>query len=100
LHRETIGAERLALLTTQTQLDLIGIYRHWAGIEAARQQNGELCPWGGREAGKPNKATLAKVDVMRQLQAQGKPIAEIARVVGLTRQTIYRLLGSAPASPK
>ena len=43
---------------------------------------------------KPNKATLAKVDVVRQLHAQDKSIAEIARVVGLTRQTVYRLLGS------
>jgi DNA-binding IclR family transcriptional regulator len=34
------------------------------------------------------------VDVVRQLHAQDKPIAEIARVVGLTRQTVYRLLGS------
>jgi DNA invertase Pin-like site-specific DNA recombinase len=76
------------------------MYRYKAGIEAARQQNGGVCPWGGREAGKPNKGTLAKVDVVRQLQAQGKPIAEIARVVGLTRQTIYRLLESAPASAK
>jgi hypothetical protein len=40
------------------------------------------------------------MDVVRQLQAQGKPIAEIAWVVGLTRQTIYRLLGSATASAK
>jgi hypothetical protein len=85
LHRETIGAERLAWLTTQTQLDLIGMYRRKAGIEAARQQNGDVCPWGGREAGKPNKATLAKADAVRQLHGQGKPIAEVARVVGLTR---------------
>jgi predicted transcriptional regulator len=41
-----------------------------------------------------NKKTAAKVVVVRQLHGQGKPIAEIARVVGLTRQTIYRLLGS------
>jgi DNA invertase Pin-like site-specific DNA recombinase len=40
------------------------------------------------------------MDVVRRLQAQGKPIAEIARVVGLTRQTVYRLLGSAPAGAK
>ena len=37
--------------------------RQMAGIEAARQTNGGVCPWGGREAGKPNKATLEKVDV-------------------------------------
>jgi DNA invertase Pin-like site-specific DNA recombinase len=74
--------------------------RQQAGIDAVRQENGGNCPWGGREAGKPNKATLEKADVVRQLHAQDKPIAEIARVVGLTRQTVYRLLESAPAGAK
>lgn len=74
--------------------------RQQAGIDAAREANGGVCPWGGREPGKPNKATLAKADVVRQLHAQDKPIAEIARAVGLTRQTVYRLLGSATASAK
>jgi DNA invertase Pin-like site-specific DNA recombinase len=57
-------------------------YRQREGINAAREANGGVCPWGGREAGKRNKATLPKIDVVRQLHEQGKPIAEIARVVG------------------
>jgi DNA invertase Pin-like site-specific DNA recombinase len=30
---------------------------------------------------------------VRQLRDQGRNIAEIARIVGITRQTAYRLLG-------
>jgi DNA invertase Pin-like site-specific DNA recombinase len=70
--------------------------RQMAGIAAVRQANDGKCPWGGRDVGEMNKKTAAKVDVVHQLHGQGKPIAEIARVVGLTRQTIYRLLGSTP----
>jgi DNA invertase Pin-like site-specific DNA recombinase len=66
--------------------------RQMAGIEAARQQNGGRCPWGGRERGVANRATAEKADVIRQLRGQGRSVAEIARAVGLTRQTIYRIL--------
>jgi DNA invertase Pin-like site-specific DNA recombinase len=66
--------------------------RQGAGIEARRHPKTQKCPWGGRKAGIPNKATLEKSPVIRQLHEQRKPIAEIGRVVGLTRQTIYRLL--------
>jgi DNA invertase Pin-like site-specific DNA recombinase len=68
--------------------------RQLAGIEAARAENGGKCPWGGREKGIPNKATQEKVDEVKRMHAAGKPIAEIARVVEMTRQTIYRLLRS------
>jgi DNA invertase Pin-like site-specific DNA recombinase len=66
--------------------------RQRAGIEAVREANGGKCPWGGRKAGVPNKGTIEKIAVVRQLREQGKSIAEIARVVGITRQTAYRLL--------
>lgn len=66
--------------------------RQRAGIEARRDPKTDKCPWGGRKAGAPNKATLEKIPVVRQMHKQGKPIAEIGRVVGLTRQTVYRLL--------
>jgi len=71
--------------------------RQMAGIAAAREENGGKCPWGGRKPGVPNKSTLEKVGVVRELRGQGRNIAEIARVVGLTRQTVYRLLGDSPA---
>jgi hypothetical protein len=63
-----------------------------AGIEAAREEHGGKCPWGGRKPGVPNKATKEKIGVIRKLHGQRRPIAEIARVVGMTRQSIYRLL--------
>jgi len=61
--------------------------RQRAGIEAKRAENGGKCPWGGRKAGLPNKSTMEKIGVVHQLKGQGKSIAEIGRVVGLTRQT-------------
>jgi DNA invertase Pin-like site-specific DNA recombinase len=67
--------------------------RQRAGIDAARTANDGKCPWGGRPAGVPNKTTAEKIGVVRQLRDQGRNIAEIARIVGITRQTAYRLLG-------
>jgi DNA invertase Pin-like site-specific DNA recombinase len=74
--------------------------RQMAGIEAARKENGGKCPWGGREPGTANKSTLEKARVVRELHGKARPIAEIARIVGLTRQTVYRLLGCRPAKTK
>jgi len=67
--------------------------RQRAGIEAVRAANNGVCPWGGRKAGSANKGTAEKVAVVKQLREQGKAIAEISRIVGLGRQSIYRLLG-------
>jgi DNA invertase Pin-like site-specific DNA recombinase len=69
--------------------------RQRAGIEAKRAENGGKCPWGGRKAGIPNKATAEKIAVVRDLRGQGRNIAEIARIVELTRQTVYRILDEA-----
>jgi DNA invertase Pin-like site-specific DNA recombinase len=73
--------------------------RQRAGIDAKRRENSGVCPWGGRAAGTPNKSTRAKVETVRRLRWEGKSIAEIARVVTLTRQTIYRLLEDTTAAP-
>jgi transposase len=40
-----------------------------------------------------SKATPERVKAIRGMHAEGKPITEIAHVVGLGRQTIYRILG-------
>jgi len=72
--------------------------RQRAGIDAKRAEYGGKCPWGGRKAGVPNKATQEKVEVVCQLRGQGRGIAEIARIVGLARQTVYRLLGGQAAN--
>jgi len=73
--------------------------RQREGIEAARQKNGGKCPWGGREKGTATKATPEKVKAVKAMNADGKPIAEIARVVGLGRQSIYRILGKWDRQP-
>jgi DNA invertase Pin-like site-specific DNA recombinase len=67
--------------------------RQRAGIDARRDPKTGKCPWGGRKAGVPNKDTSEKIGVVHQLRGQGRGIAEIARIVGLTRQTVYRLFG-------
>jgi DNA invertase Pin-like site-specific DNA recombinase len=67
--------------------------RQRAGIDAVRKAHGGKCPWGGpHREGKLNKSTLAKLETVRRLKAEGRSITEIANVVGLTRQTIYRIL--------
>lgn len=67
--------------------------RQRAGIDAARARNNGTCPWGGRKAGTRVKVTPEREQTIRDLVAAGKPIAQIARVVGLTRRTVYRVLG-------
>lgn len=67
--------------------------RQLAGIDAARQANGGKCPWGGRKKGAAVKATPEKVKAVKAMHADGKPISEIAHVVGLGRQSVYRILG-------
>jgi DNA invertase Pin-like site-specific DNA recombinase len=71
--------------------------RQRAGIEARRDPETGKCPWGGRQTGIPNKGTMEKVGVVRDLHEQGRTIAEIGRIVGLTRQTVYRLLSHVAA---
>lgn len=66
--------------------------RQRAGIEAKRQANGGKCPWGGRKPGSPNKSTLEKIIEVHRMRQDGKKIAEIARLLSLSRPTVYSLL--------
>jgi DNA invertase Pin-like site-specific DNA recombinase len=66
--------------------------RQAAGIEAARQANGGKCPWGGRKPGTRVKVTTEVQSAIRNMKQAGRPIAEIARVCGLTRPTVYGAL--------
>lgn len=68
--------------------------RQQAGIEAARAKHGGKCPWGGRRVGTRITVTEEKEAAVREMKAAGKPIAEIARVTGLSRMTCYRVLGT------
>lgn len=46
----------------------------------------------GRRAGTRIRLTPEKETTIRQLRAAGKPLAQIARIVGLNRRTCYRAL--------
>lgn len=61
-----------------------------AGIQAARDE-GKV--WGGRVAGSRNKAVSEKAAAVRKLHAAGESVSAIARAVGLSRPTVYSLLG-------
>lgn len=67
--------------------------RQRAGIEVVRAKSGGKCPWGGRSKGTRVKVTAEKESAVKAMVEAGKPVAEVARVVGLCRQTVYRVLG-------
>jgi DNA invertase Pin-like site-specific DNA recombinase len=62
-----------------------------AGQAAARAAGKR---WGGSEAGRRVKVTPEQVEIIRHMHAQGKKIAAIARAVGLSRPTVYSVLGA------
>lgn len=66
--------------------------RQHAGIESARQRNGGRCPWGGSEPGKPKKLKPEQVEHIHRAKAEGQGVTAIARTVGCSRQTVYRVL--------
>jgi DNA invertase Pin-like site-specific DNA recombinase len=63
--------------------------RQLAGIAKARAEGKR---WGGRKAGTRVRLTEEKETLIHQLYSEGKPVAAIARLVGLTRKTVYRAL--------
>jgi len=63
--------------------------RQRAGIAAARA-DGKT--WGGSERGRRLSVTQDQVKTVKRLHRESTPIAAIARSVGLSRPTIYRLL--------
>lgn len=64
--------------------------RQLAGIAKAKAEGKT---WGGRRPGTRIKLTVEKEALIGQLHAEGKPVAAIARMVGLTRKTVYKALG-------
>jgi len=59
--------------------------------QAAARAAGKV--WGGGKPGRRVRLSGEKEQVIKQLSRQGKGISEIARVVGLSRPTIYKALG-------
>jgi DNA invertase Pin-like site-specific DNA recombinase len=64
--------------------------RFLAGQAAARAA-GKV--WGGGKPGRRVRLSEEKEQVIKQLSRLGKGISEIARVVGLSRPTIYKAIG-------
>jgi len=63
--------------------------RQRAGIAAARAKGKS---WGGSAPGRRISVTDDQVATVRKLHREKLPIARIARSVGLSRPTVYRLL--------
>ncbi len=63
--------------------------RQLAGIEKAKADGKR---WGGRKVGQRIRLTEEKERLIHQLHQEGKPIAAIARMVGLSRKSVYKAL--------
>jgi len=61
--------------------------------QAVARANGKR--WGGSRKGRRLKVTAEQVQAIGRLKDEGVKIAAIARATGLSRPTIYRVLGSA-----
>ena len=59
--------------------------------QAAARAKGKV--WGGGKPGRRVRLSEEKEKAIRRLHSDGKPIAEIARVVGLSRPTVYKAIG-------
>ena len=59
--------------------------------QAAARAKGKV--WGGGKPGRRVRLSEEKEKAIRRLRSDGKPIAEIARVVGLSRPTVYKAIG-------
>jgi DNA invertase Pin-like site-specific DNA recombinase len=66
--------------------------RQLEGIEAVRKANGGKCTWGGRKKGTRIKVTEEVEAAIWTMREAGKTISEIARVVKVTRPTVYSTL--------
>jgi DNA invertase Pin-like site-specific DNA recombinase len=64
--------------------------RQRAGIDAAKAAGKS---WGGSEKGRQITVTDEQIATVRKLEREGVKKAKIARTVGLSRPTIYRILG-------
>ena len=61
-----------------------------AGLEAARAAGKSL---GGRKPGTRVRLTLEKERTIKRMYKAGESISAISRTVGLSRPTIYRVIG-------
>jgi DNA invertase Pin-like site-specific DNA recombinase len=108
---EHLAARRVNFISLQVHLDLatasgrrmagvlgsIALYetevraqRILAGQEAARARG---LRWGGSEKGRRCKVTPELEAKVKRLKAEGRKISHIARETGVSRPTIYKVLG-------
>jgi DNA invertase Pin-like site-specific DNA recombinase len=66
-----------------------------AGQEAARARG---LRWGGSEKGRRVKVTPELEARVKLLRAEGRKISRIARETGMSRPTIYKILGEESPS--
>jgi DNA invertase Pin-like site-specific DNA recombinase len=71
--------------------------RQMAGIAAAKAAGKTF---GGSKPGRRLKVSVEKEKAVKELYASGQKIAEIARALGFTRQTVYRVLGLWTPPPR
>ncbi len=64
-----------------------------AAGQAVARRNGKR--WGGSKKGWRWKVTDDQITAIQELKAAGKAVAAIARVTGLSRPTVYRVLEMA-----
>ena len=73
--------------------------RQMAAIASIRNRNNGKCPWGGSKPGVARKLNKDQVSYIHRAKASGETVASIARTVGVSRQTVYRVLEwQAPAT--
>lgn len=66
--------------------------RQLVGIQAARAAGKT---WGGSAKGRRLSVSEEQVAQIRRLKSEGMRVSSIARAVGVTRSTVYRLLGES-----
>lgn len=71
--------------------------RQMAGIAAAKAAGKKI---GGGKPGRRVRVSVEKEEAIKHLHAAGEPIKRIAKSVGLTRQTIYCVLGLWTPPPR
>ena len=75
---------------TQFEIEIRG-ERVRAGQEAARAAGKT---WGGSKVGRRLKVTDEQIRMIRQLKGENVPITRIAKATGLSRPTVYSVLGA------
>ncbi len=64
--------------------------RQMAGIAKAKEQGKK---WGGSQPGSRVRVPPEKKELVQRLHTEGKKVAVIARLVGVSRVTVYQVLG-------